>query len=608
MQFRLLLLFLLTSLVAASPLLERAPKGGKPTKGKPTKTSAVQAPTSAPPKPTSKPAETTSPSSKSAVVSVTSSSSKASSSKASSSVASSSIASSKASSSSASSKAPSSSASSQAPSSSVSSKAASSSASGSGTTKAPSGSATGSVSGSATKSGTASSSGVTSAPSSSRNSTSVTSKANSASSSIASSSSISSSRNSTASATSSSASASATKFICGLGCGKNACALKPSGTAKATGATKPKPTKRAESYIESLERRTLKDVSASEADKYVIDTISKAGSTNGLDYTFNNDFAVSKHAAFANKPFPMFVTGLEGCTGIAVVSEKGYWISHFMEIAYQPEEKAKYDNLVKAVKNGNAKYTRPETLKDLFGEGTNPQIYLMRPRDGVTNELLYETQTKDLMAEIQQGILKGVKVNKLEYKKPKDENELNTEFERTARGKMLIEYDNNQQVDGKTASPQAAIARVFMEKQIFKQEWAAKENQLEGAADPDKPVEAPVHKPTCLKDDANALTEDDITKAFDSAFGGGALDISNPISKTGTNGDVKVQFNIKFSASQDGCKVSSSKKIMRTAAKRMLLDVAKQCPKSGSTTEFMGVKPDVHNSALGCLDVDIFRA
>ncbi|PVI01209.1 hypothetical protein DM02DRAFT_654722 [Periconia macrospinosa] len=602
MQFRLLLLFLLTSLVAASPLLERAPKG-KPTKGKPTKTSAVQAPTSAPPKPTSKPAETTSSSSKSAVVSVTSSSSKASSSKASSSVASS-----KASSSSASSKTPSSSASSQAASSSVSSQAASSSASGPGTTKAPSGSATGSVSGSATKSGTASSSGVTSAPSSSRNSTSITSKANSATSSIASSSSISSSRNSTSSATSSSASASATKFICGLGCGKNACALKPSGTAKATGAAKPKPTKRAESYIESLERRTLKDVSASEADKYVIDTISKAGSTNGLDYTFNNDFAVSKHAAFANKPFPMFVTGLEGCTGIAVVSEKGYWISHFMEIAYQPEEKAKYDNLVKAVKNGNAKYTRPETLKDLFGEGTNPEIYLMRPRDGVTNELLYETQTKNLMAEIQQGILKGVKVNKLEYKKPKDENELNTEFERTARGKMLIEYDNNQQVDGKTASPQAAIARVFMEKQIFKQEWAAKENQLEGAADPDKPVESPVHKPTCLTDDANALTETDITKAFDSVFGGGALDISNPISQVGTNGDVKVQFNIKFSASQSGCKVSSSKKIMRTAAKRMLLEVAKQCPKSGSTTEFMGVKPDVHNSALGCLDVDIFRA
>ena len=54
---------------------------------------------------------------------------------------------------------------------------------------------------------------------------------------------------------------------------------------------------------------------------------------NELDYTFNNDFAVSKHGEFLNEAFPIFLTGLEGCTGIAVISERGYWISHFVSFA-----------------------------------------------------------------------------------------------------------------------------------------------------------------------------------------------------------------------------------------------------------------------------------
>ncbi|CAI6336628.1 unnamed protein product [Periconia digitata] len=612
MQFRVFLLFLLTSLVAASPLWERSPKKGKgktTTKANTTKadkTTTIKT-TSAAPTTTSKAVETTSSSSKvvtsssssssskissSTVVSITSSSSSASSSKPSSSSSSSSSASSSKSSSA------SSSSSTVSSSSAISSSSASSSAS--------SAVVTGSASSSATKSGSSSSSGITSAASSS-NTASSSGSITSSSSISGSSSSLSSSgsRNSTISATSSgvsssaSASASSTKFICGVGCGKNGCALKPSGTAKTS--SKPKSTKRAE-----LERRTLKDVSTSQADKYVIDTITDFGSTKGLDYTFNNDFAVSRHGSFANKPFPDFVTGLEGCTGVAVVSEKGYWISHFMEIAYQPEEKAKYENLQKAVKNGNTKYTRPETLNDLFGEGTNPQIYVMRPRDGHTNELLYATQTQFLMGEIQQGILKGLTPKTHEYKKPKDENELNTSFESTARGKMLIEYDNNQKVGDQTASPQQAIARVFMENKIYKQEWAAKENQLEGAKDADKPVEAPAHKPTCLTDAANTLTEADVTAAFDSVFKK-ALDISSPISQTGKSGEVSVQFNIKKSADQTGCTASAGKAIMRTQAKRIMLEVSRQCPKAGSSTEFMGVKPDVHSTPLGCLDVEIFR-
>lgn len=279
-----------------------------------------------------------------------------------------------------------------------------------------------------------------------------------------------------------------------------------------------------------------------------------------------------------------------------------------MEDAYVTGHEAKWANLWKAVKSGNTKYTRPDTLKDLFGDGTNPQIYLMRPRDAETNEILYNKQTADIMGEIQQGILKGLKVTKLEYKKPKDEAELNKAFETTARGKMLIEYDNNQKVADKTASPQKAIARVFLQNELKPaQEWTARENQLEGAADAEKPVEAPAHKPTCLTDAAKTLSEADITAAFDSVFKTG-VDFSSPVSQTGTSGDVKVQFDLKFSAKQDGCKVSGAKKtIMKTMAKRMFLEVAKQCPKAGSSTEFMGVKPDVHNSALGCLDVNVYR-
>ncbi|KAF1952242.1 hypothetical protein CC80DRAFT_495573 [Byssothecium circinans] len=552
MQFRIFLVFLLTSLVAASPLWERAPKKKPTTKAADPTT---KAPASSNPPATSAQPTSAASSKASSVVSVkpTTAVSSAASSKASS--AASSQASSKASSVSATSKA--------------SSAASGASTSAPSTTKAPTSSSASSGSGA---------SSPTVSGSSHSSSGSLTQSGTSSS-----------------SASSSSASASSTALICGKACGTKSCPVKP------------KTSKRAEIDAEYFAKRTLEDVSSSQADKYVVKTIDKAGSTNGLDYTFSNDFAVSKHGSFANKPFPMFVTGLEGCTGVAIVSEKGYWISHFMEEAYQPDKKTQWASLMAAVNTGNTKYTKPDTLTDLFSADSKPEIYIMRPRDGNTNALLYEAQTKQIMDKIQTGALASVKVNKLEYKKPKNLAELNDAFEKTARGKMLIEYDNNQQVSGQTASPQQAVARIFMENTIYDQKWSARDNQKEGAAD-EKPAEtAPEHRPTCLKDDTKTLTETDITTAFDSVFKT-AIDVSSEIKQTGTSGDVKVQFNIKFSASQAGCKVASGRKIMKTMAKRMVLEAAKQCPKSGSTTEFMGSKPDVYNTSIGCLDIEVFKA
>ncbi|PVH96763.1 hypothetical protein DM02DRAFT_104283 [Periconia macrospinosa] len=433
------------------------------------------------------------------------------------------------------------------------------------------------------------------------------------------------SASSSSSSASSSASASASKYICGQSCGKKGCAVKP--TKRADLYYRPRSTARSETFQKWNKKRALGTVQPGKVNRYVLDIIKNAGSDNELDYAYATHFAVSKNGTFVNKPYAAFATGLEGCTGIAVVSKKGYWISHFMEIAFQTDQKPKWDNLWTAVTKGNAKYTIPSTLTTIFGEGTEPVIYIMRPRDADTKKILYDSQIKDIMGKVRTGVLKDAKEIPWEYLKPKDEKELNTVFETTARGKMLIEYDNNNNppkaettsspgTASATATPtptttpvQSAAARIFMEDKVYTQEWTATEPQIKG--EKETPVDKiPDHRATCLEHASKSITKDDLFTAFNSAFTGG-VDIAKPISKTGTfksadDAAIEVQFNIKLSASQKGCKTSSHTKIMKTGLRSAVRAAMGQCPKGASKDEFMGVKPDVHSSGVGCLDMEIF--
>jgi hypothetical protein len=73
----------------------------------------------------------------------------------------------------------------------------------------------------------------------------------------------------------------------------------------------------------------LEDVSVGERGSYVLKTV-LANPKTELDWNFLGTYAVSKQGTFGAEPDTAWVGGIEGCTGIAVVSEKGYWVAHLV--------------------------------------------------------------------------------------------------------------------------------------------------------------------------------------------------------------------------------------------------------------------------------------
>jgi hypothetical protein len=113
-------------------------------------------------------------------------------------------------------------------------------------------------------------------------------------------------------------------YVCGVKCGKKGCPIK----AKPTG--KPKPGK------PGKVTRDLKDVSMVGRQSHVMNTMS-SNPKDELDWSINGATAVSKHGSFGSAPLTAWVTGIEGCTGVAVVSDHGYWLAHFVSTNPTPQ-------------------------------------------------------------------------------------------------------------------------------------------------------------------------------------------------------------------------------------------------------------------------------
>ncbi|KAJ4358420.1 uncharacterized protein N0V89_003002 [Didymosphaeria variabile] len=310
------------------------------------------------------------------------------------------------------------------------------------------------------------------------------------------------------------AKATPTKYICGA---KNSsCGSKRSKKGSKTracpvsGGKKSKKTSR--SLAPVLTRRTLDSVS--NANTYVPTQAIKHKATE-LDYTYiGHVYAVSKHGSFANKPQVIPLTGLEGCTGIAVVSEKGYWISHFMEVAMdgdQPDHKTMWSHLIKDATHGKAgKYTPPHQLSDIFDADSKPKIYISRPKhNGVK---LYTPLINQIMAQIKKGPLAHASEIEFDYKKMMGEAEKNTLGETTARGKMLVEYTNDQQKDSKTQSPQQAMYRVWLEDKDYSNTWPALKTQQGTAGDEEAADKVTKKEYTdhCLVDTSKTIPKDNL--------------------------------------------------------------------------------------------------
>ncbi|CAI6335556.1 unnamed protein product [Periconia digitata] len=283
------------------------------------------------------------------------------------------------------------------------------------------------------------------------------------------------------SSSSSSSTASVTPYICGetRDCGQQKCSTRRQKTStKASHAQTS-----GSSSSTRITRRSLEGVTAAEADDYVLSVVEAADAEQALDHQNKNSYAVSKHGEFAQEAFPVYVTGLEGCIGISIVSERGYWMGYYKETAYWPERKKEWASLLVAVTEGTVNYTKPDTLTDIFGAGSNPEIYVAQPSFKIDQMKMYELQVAAILKEIQKDDLQSATVHRLSYVKPESVEEVENQYEGTARGIMLLEYDNDYEPSQDDAGEdevvkQQAIARVFVEGFSVEKTWDATKEQI----------------------------------------------------------------------------------------------------------------------------------
>ncbi|KAI0884214.1 uncharacterized protein GGS22DRAFT_194790 [Annulohypoxylon maeteangense] len=279
---------------------------------------------------------------------------------------------------------------------------------------------------------------------------------------------------------------SGTGWICDSTCAAGGCAISRR-TAQPTAAS--------DSGVDtySLEKRNLKPTSMiKNVDSYIIQTISSSGS-EGLDW--NKGIAVSKYYQFLNKGFVRYVAGVTGCTSIVITSEKGAWVSHFMETGLMDDEgrQPERNSLDKSVKNGNGNYVKPSDLAgdggDLNKASQNVQVYVSGPCittadasgnkvcKGEDNAPTWEYDRIDTLLNTLFGPgtpFEGVTITKRGYIKPTDRDEVDSLADTSARGKVVVQYDANQLTDQfMPYNPKHAAYRVWLESSPYQQDWVA---------------------------------------------------------------------------------------------------------------------------------------
>ncbi|KAI1094278.1 hypothetical protein F5B19DRAFT_490703 [Rostrohypoxylon terebratum] len=285
---------------------------------------------------------------------------------------------------------------------------------------------------------------------------------------------------------STSTTSSGTGWICDSTCAAGGCAINR---------RTPQPTAASDSGLDtnSLEKRNLFPASMiGDIDSYIIKAI-KHPIAEELDWS--KGIAVSKYYQFLNKGLVKYVSGVTGCTSIVIISEKGAWVSHFMETGLMDDEgrQGERDRLDNSVKNGDSKYVKPSDLAgdggDLNKDSQNVNIYVSGPCtttedasgnvicSGADNAPTWEYDRIDTLLNTLFGPgtpFEGVAITKRGYIKPANGEEVDALAGTSARGKVVVQYDPNQRDDSfKVYNPRHATYRVWLESSPYQRDWVA---------------------------------------------------------------------------------------------------------------------------------------
>ncbi|KAF5685132.1 hypothetical protein FCIRC_3570 [Fusarium circinatum] len=202
----------------------------------------------------------------------------------------------------------------------------------------------------------------------------------------------------------------------------------------------------------------------------------------GTDASAANEYhdAVSGQGSWGGKPLRKYIRGLMGCTGIVIVSDKGYWFAHFMETGFLDRGDNWKSKIIKPLQQGTNKFITPRSLAKSGGipnKANNVKIYVSTPRTKTSSErnpvLLYKAKVDELLSHItgRGEPLNGVQFITRGYLKPENEAELEA-FHNRANGKVLIEYDNNQlDVNGNQPNPRERMYRIWLEHKYYEHKF-----------------------------------------------------------------------------------------------------------------------------------------
>lgn len=164
--------------------------------------------------------------------------------------------------------------------------------------------------------------------------------------------------------------------------------------------------------------------------------------------------------------FP-FVTGLIGCTTVVIIGEGGCWVSHHWESpSFLNEENLFQDQVITPINNGDGDRMPSPFASTGDGQslasGTNIQIFISTPKNPDDGAFLYDEKINKIVSTLTGDgkAFAGATVTKRGYVKQQPDR-----FR--ARGKVLIQYDNDQ-VDDEDNPParQQAIYRVWFEDEM----------------------------------------------------------------------------------------------------------------------------------------------
>ena len=207
-----------------------------------------------------------------------------------------------------------------------------------------------------------------------------------------------------------------------------------------------------------------------------------------LEHRRSGTSASALYQSFLDTPLHVWTAGLFGCTAVVIASQQGVWIGHFWEsTSFLGNDAIFKKQVIDPIINGDGpRMPSPFPLAEpggILSSGTNVQIFISTPLDSKSNNgaLLYKDRVGELESTLT-GVgrpFNGAPVTTRGYVKAMT-NEEAYEMEESAQSKVLIQYDNNQ-VDNPPKLPQQAIWRVWLEFQMYQDEWDATDAQKAGS-------------------------------------------------------------------------------------------------------------------------------